>query len=66
MDKPKFAYDIQVPLAGATPEQLGLGNGWQTICCADTPEGAGAVVCAMAGNPGPNLEPIRVVIRRVL
>ena len=66
MDKPKFAYYIQVPLHGATPEQMGLGTGWYTIARAETPEGAGAVVAALCGNPDVATMQLRVEIRREL
>ena len=59
-----WTYIVQMPLAGATPEDLYTGAGWYTVCVCLTPEHAGEVVRIVCAGAFPNL--VRVESRRII
>ena len=65
MDKPKYVYCVQQPMAGATPEQLGIGVGWHTVAQCETPEYTGDMVRVLCNCVVPQCTQLRIEIQRV-
>lgn len=64
MDDQRFVYIVQMPLDGATADQLYTGEGWYTVANAMTPEAAGEVVRVLCSTNKHGQ--IRVLIQMVV
>lgn len=50
MDSDRYVYVVQMPLEGATAEELYTGTGWYTVANPITAEAAGEVVRVLCAS----------------